>query len=236
MLEKIDSYFNHNLSKEECQLFEAQLATDKVLADEVAFYLHTRIAAHEIAKEQRKLEFEELRKKLHNNKVRLSTWITGIAASVIIAFISWVYVQNNQNNVDEIADAYIQTHFENLPVKMDGNTDSLQMGLRLFNKFQYQKAQVIFNEMLKRKPNNAEVLKVSGITALKSGDNITAISRFQELSKQDGLFSNPGKFYEALVLLKVKPVNAEAVKKLLNEVVKNDLEGKDTAIELLKEL
>lgn len=237
MLERIDSYFNHTLSNEERQLFEAQLANDTTLANEVAFYLNTKIAARENAKEKRKQEFEELRKKLvKNNKIRLNGWITGIAASVLIAFITWVFVQKNGVNPDEIADVYIQEHFENLPVKMDGSTDSLQVGLRFFNQKAFNNAQSVFEEMLERKPDSAEVLKVSGITALKLGDYPKAVIRFHELGKQENLFANPGKFYEALALMKIKPLNKKAVEQLLNEVINNDLEGKQTAIEILKQL
>lgn len=237
MLERIESYFNHTLSNEERQLFEAQLVTDENLANEVAFYLNTKIAARENAKEKRKQEFEELRKKLvKNNKVRLNGWITGIAASVLIAFITWVFVQKNDLNADEIANVYIQEHFENLPVKMDGSTDSLQMGLRFFNQKSYKDAQAIFDRMLERKPDGAEILKVSGITALKLADYQKAVIRFHELGKQENLFANPGKFYEALALMKIKPLNKKAVEELLNEVISNDLEGKSTAVEILKQL
>ncbi|MBB6005001.1 M48 family metallopeptidase [Arcicella rosea] len=237
MLERIESYFNNTLSNEERQLFETQLANDTTLANEVAFYLNTKIAARENAKEKRKQEFEELRKKLaKNNKIRLNGWITGIAASVLIAFITWVFVQKNGVNADEIADVYIQEHFENLPVKMDGSTDSLQMGLRFFNQKAFNNAQSVFEEMLERKPDSAEVLKVSGITALKLGDYQKAVIRFHELGEQENLFANPGKFYEALALMKIKPLNKKAIEELLNEVINNDLEGKQTAIEILKQL
>ncbi|MEA5260101.1 hypothetical protein VB264_20050 [Arcicella aquatica] len=237
MLERIESYFNHTLSEEERQLFEKQLATDKELADEVAFYLNTKIAARENAKEKRKLAFEELRKKLSTTrKIGFNPWTMGIAASIFIALITWVLVQNNTGNPAEIADGYIQEHFENLPVKMDGNADSLQMGVRSFNKKDYSDAKLIFDDLLVRNPDAPEILRVAGITELKLAHYAKAAEHFHELGTQTNLFANPGKFYEALSLMKIEPFDKKTVEGLLKEVVNNDLEGKEKAIEILKQL
>ena len=100
--------------------------------------------------------------------------------------------QTAELNTEEFANTYIQEHFENLPVKMDANADSLQMGLRLFNEQKLKEAQIIFENILHRKNSDSEAIKYAGITALRLGEYDEALEYFRSLGKQTNLFSNPG--------------------------------------------
>nr|MCU0469370.1 hypothetical protein [Arcicella sp.] len=137
MLEQIEKYFDNELSLSERQDFENQLSTNPALARSVAFYLNTKKAAQQLAQQTRRAEFEELRESLSKNvvgrKVNVSTWVTGIAASVMLVVGIWWFTQISTPRAEEFANHYIQQNFETLPVKMDAQTDSLQMGLKLFN-------------------------------------------------------------------------------------------------------
>ena len=228
MLAQIEKYLNNEMSLSERQVFENQLLTDKELVDELAFYTHVKLANQEIAKEKRKAEFEALRKEISNRpsgKIKPMIWIQSIAASVILVLGFWWFSPTKTLNPAEYADTYIQEHFENLPVKMDGNTDSLQIGLRLFNEQKLLEAQAIFEAILQRKNVDSEAIKFAGITALRLKQYDKAIVYFQALSQQKNLYSNPGKFYEALALIKQQPIHKEEVEKLLNKVIDNNLEG-----------
>ncbi len=108
---------------------------------------------------------------------------------------------------------------------MDGNSDSLQVGLRLFNEQKLYEAQVIFKKILQRKNSDSKAIKYAGITALRLKQYDKAIVYFQALSQQKNLYSNPGKFYEALALMQQQPINKKEVEKILNEVIDNNLEG-----------
>ena len=232
MLEQIEKYLNNELSLSERQVFENQLSTDEVLAKEFAFYANTHTASKQLANGKRREEFDHLRKEISIRPIRKfkpMIWVSGLAASVILALGFWWFSQTATSNAEILADTYIQKHFENLPVKMDGNSDSLQMGLRLFNEKKLNDAQKIFENILQRKNGNSEATKYAGITALKLQNYDKAIQYFQTLSRQTNLYSNPGKFYEALALMKQDKAERKQAKKILNEVIVNNLEGNEEA-------
>ena len=237
MLEQIDKYLNNELNLSERQVFENQLSTDEVLAKEFAFYANTYTASKRLANEKRKEQFEGLRKEIVNRPVRKiepMIWLSGLGASVILAFGFWWFSQTATSNAELLADVYIQEHFENLPVKMDGNADSLQMGLRLFNEEKLNEAQKIFEGILQRKSNESEATKYAGITALKLQQYNKAIQYFQALSQQTNLYSNPGKFYEGLALMKQNTTDGKKIKEILNEVIINNLEGNEEAKKIIE--
>jgi hypothetical protein len=239
MLEQIEKYLNYDTSLSERQDFENQLLTNKELANEFAFYMQAKAANQEIAREKRKAEFEALRKEISNRstgKTKPLIWISGIAASVILGVGFWWFTHTSSPNSDTYVDTYIQQHFENLPVKMDGNADSLQMGLRFFNEQKLKNAQTIFEDILQRKNSDSEAIKYAGITSLRLKKYDKAIGYFQSLSRQKNLYSNPGKFYEALALIKQQPANKKEVEVLLKEVIDNKLEGNEEAKVILGEM
>jgi tetratricopeptide (TPR) repeat protein len=239
MLEKIDKYFNNELSLSERQDFEIQLVKDDELKENVSFYLNTRTAAKQLADDKRREEFEELHKKMSqksgdSRKIKPMIWLSGLAASAILVVGFWWFSRTPDLVTDAIADTYMQEHFQNLPVKMDASADSLQMGLRLFNEQKLTEAQIVFENILKRKNNDSEATKYAGITALRLKNYDKAIQYFKILGSQKDLFANPGKFYEAITLLQKSPMNKKDADVLLKEVVDNGLEGKEEAQKMLK--
>ena len=237
MLEQIEKYLNNELSLSERQVFENQLSTDSTLAKEFAFYVNSHSASKQLANEKRKEQFEHLRTEISSRsirKIKPLIWVSGLAASVILALGFWWFSQTATPNAEILADAYIQEHFENLPVKMDGNSDSLQMGLRLFNEKKLNDAQKIFEDILQRKNNDSEATKYAGITALKLQQYDKAIQYFQALAQLTNLYSNPGKFYEALALMKKNSTDRNKAKEILNEVIINNLEGNEEAKRIIE--
>ena len=91
-------------------------------------------------------------------------------------------------------------------------------------------SKTICENILKRDPENAEAKKIAGIVSLKQQNYDKAIDYFHELGEQKNLYSNPGKFYEAIALLKSGlPLNKKKAEKLLQEVIDGNLEGKAEA-------
>ena len=239
MLEKIDKYFNNELSLSERQDFENQLVKDNELKETVSFYLNTRTAAKQLADDKRRVEFEELRKKLSqksesSGKIKSMIWLSGLAASVVLTLGFWWFSRTPDLATDALADTYIQEYFQNLPVKMDATADSLQMGLRLFNEQKLSEAQIVFENILKRKNNDSQATKYAGITALRLKDYDKAIQYFKTLGSQKNLFANPGRFYQAITLLQQSSINKKEAEVLLKEVIDNSLEGKEEAKKMLK--
>jgi tetratricopeptide (TPR) repeat protein len=80
-----------------------------------------------------------------------------------------------------------------------------------------------------------EVKKYAGIVSLRLGQYDKAINYFSQLANYTQLYANPGKFYHALTLMKRnRPGDKQTAKILLEQVVQNDLEEKETAQQWLK--
>ena len=79
-----------------------------------------------------------------------------------------------------------------------------------------------------------EAKKYAGIVSLRLGKYDKAINYFLQLENFPRLHANPEKFYRALTLLKRNlGDDKKEAKKLLEQVVENDLEGKESAKKIL---
>ena len=89
--------------------------------------------------------------------------------------------------------------------------------------------------LAKNNPTNSEAKKYAGIVSLRLNNYDKALEYFTMLATDTGLYSNPGKFYKAITLLKRnKDGDKEAAKLLLEEVRDENLEGKNEAEEWLE--
>ena len=79
-----------------------------------------------------------------------------------------------------------------------------------------------------------EAKKYAGIVSLRLKDYDKAINYFSLLENYTNLYANPGKFFHAIALLKRnKPGDKEQAKALMEQVVQNNLDGKEDAQKLL---
>ena len=241
-LEYIDNYFSATPSPETKEEFEKRIHGDPVFAEEVAFYLSTLQAAKEQAEEATKERFKEIYKQYKQSNyvggqqqplVR-KLWPFIAAAAIITGIIFGWNAWLKPASAQQLADKYVQEHFQNLGVTMSSKEDSLQTGLRLYNEGKPEQALLQFESIAHNDSSSFEAKKYAGIVSLRLNDYDKAISYFSQLENYTQLYANPGKFYHALTLLKrSRPGDKQQAKILLQQVVKNDLEGKDDAKELL---
>ena len=119
---------------------------------------------------------------------------------------------------------------------MGNKQDSLQEGLSLYNEGRYEEALKQFENMVQNDTSFIEAKKYAGIISLRMEQYEKAINYFLQLENYTQLYANPGKFYHALTLLKRnKQGDTETARLLLQQVVENDLEGKEEAENLLGE-
>ena len=246
-LEVIENYLTGQLPPDERVRFEATLRTDPAVADALAFYLLTKQVARDQAREQRRAELDALR--YQNAPTRL-LWSAPMrwaaAASVVVLLgLGWVFFRPTDSAVmaSRLTDQYISAHFEQLPTMMEGGSsgsatvDSIKTGVDLFNKGQLNQANALFQNMLMRQPDNDSALQYAGITALRQENYDRAIILFHRLSQNTDLVGNPGLFYESLAHLKRgQPLDKEQAKKLLGQVIKENLVGQAEAEALLNQL
>lgn len=241
-MEYIDDYFNRSNTAEQKQQFEQRIIHDISFAEEVAFYIST----HNVVKEQLQTQQKErFRKAYEAQKAALprkqpvkQMWKYAVAACAVVATMvfSWELIGTGRSP-EQLAEEYIQQHWKTLDIAMSSAPDSLQQGLTLFNAGKPEAALLMFENMMKNDPENFMVKKYAGIAALRQSQYDKALFYFAALAKDTTLHSNPGLFYEAVALLKRSgPGDINAGKKLLQEVVKNDLEGSKEAERWLRKL
>jgi len=238
-MEFIDDYFEKKLSIDESSRFEQKLKEDTAFASEVAFYLSAKQVAKKEADDDKKKWFSEI---YNNNKAArrdqkpvINLWRYAAAAAIIVGIVWSVFIWVKPVSTEQLAKSYIQENLQTLAVTMSSREDSLQAALRLYNESKYADALNQFESIIQSDSSNYTAVEYAGISALQLKQFDKALHWFTQLENQAGLFSNPGKFYHALTLMKRnEPGDKDKSYQLLKEVVKNDLTGKEEAEKWLK--
>ena len=136
----------------------------------------------------------------------------------------------------QLASRYEKDNLQNLPVTMSGESNNIQTGLSLYNNRKYAEALLQFESIIGSDSLNSTAITYAGISALKLKKYDEALNWFKKLETYK-LYSNPALLYQALTLMDRNQPNDEArVKQLLQQIVQNDLDGKETAQDWLKRL
>jgi cytochrome c-type biogenesis protein CcmH/NrfG len=242
-LEYIDAYFNQQLNAEEAKQFEQKISEDEKFADEVAFYLSAKQALKEQVVHEKKEWFRQLlaqnssfSDREHTGRIR-KMWTYRLAAAVAIlicVFFAWYLFLLPSASPQQMADRYINENLKPLSVKM-GARDSMEDGKRFYNEDHLDSALQQFETILQKDTGNYLAKEYAGIVYLRFGNYDKALRYFQQLENYSSLFSNPAIFYQALTLIKRnQPGDKQKAKLLLQQVVDNDLEKKETAKQWLK--
>lgn len=240
-LEFIENYFKGINDDGQKQLFEKKIVEDESFAEEVAFYISAKGIIQQEVQGEKKQRFREIynqQKVISIKQPVRNIWKYLAAASVIVAVIlvTW-FVSGNKNSPQQLADNYIQQNFKTFGVTMGSNTDSVQNGLKLFNSNKLTESLLMFETLAKNNQGNSAAKKYAGIVSLRLNNYDKALEYFTMLEADTSLYSNPGKFYKALTLLKRnKDGDKEAAKLLLQEVRDKNLEGKNEAEEWLEKM
>lgn len=241
-LEYIDNYFKKILSPEERNRFEQMILNDPSFAEEVAFYY----AAMHTSKEQLADEKKKRFKEIYHEEVPITkvvpisskkTYPLMAAAAIVVLMITGWFLFYRTEPPQKMADQYIHEHLRSLEVTMSAKPDSIQMGIQLYNDKNYESSLSLFESILKRNPANAEAIKYAGIVSLQLQQFDKAINYFSLLENNHQLFSNPGKFYHAIALLKRNgPDDITKAKKLMEEVIEKKLDEQEPAKKILEKL
>ena len=241
-MEYIDDYFKGSNTQAQKQEFERRIVEDASFAEDVAFYVSTHQVAQQQSVAEKKQRFRELYNEQRETPVvqlpvrkfsrfAMAASITGVLLTLSVVF----FFRNNSSSSQQLADTYATEHWKKLGVLMDTDHDSLQQGLKLYNEGKFAESAVIFESILKTDSSNDYAKKYLGIAFFSVGNYEKALQYFSLLAANTSLQSNPGVLYEAITLLKRnKPGDKEAAKDLLQQIVKDDLEGKREAKEWLK--
>jgi hypothetical protein len=238
-LDYIENYFTSEPDAGQVREFEERIISDPSFAEEVAFYLsamHTSREAYRIVKKEHFKEIYQKQRVSRPSPVRKLVYYIA-AAAVIAGVIFGTYTIINSSSPQQLADQYIKENLQTLGVTMSGRSDSLQDGLRLYNEGKTRDALVVFEKISLSDTSSFNAKKYAGIAALRLREHDKALSYFEQLEIYNGLYSNPALILQAITLMERNlPGDAAKAKTLLQKVVTNDLEGKETAQEWLKKM
>jgi tetratricopeptide (TPR) repeat protein len=159
-----------------------------------------------------------------------------VAAAVLVIFFGWTLFLKAPAP-QQLADRYITKELSKLPVKMGTIEDSLEKGIDVYNKGNLSGSLKIFENLTITDPSSPDAKKFTGIVYLRLNQYDKALHYFILLENQKGLQSNYGTFYHALTLMKRNLAGDEAeARKLLKQVVDEDLAGREIADEWIKKL
>ncbi|HYE54838.1 MAG TPA: hypothetical protein VD996_08350 [Chitinophagaceae bacterium] len=230
-LEYIDNYFKGNMKPEETRLFEQRIKDDPAFAEEVAFYCNAMQTIQDELITEKKKRFRDIYRQQGGTAVIRNMparrWRPAIAIAALLACViaGWFLFSRAGGGPQQMAGSYIKENLQELDVTMG----SVQKGLDLYNSGKLKEAQLYFEQMAAQDPSSEDGAKYAGITALRLKEYDKALTHFRQLEKMP-LYTNPSKFYQALTLMqRNQPGDAQQAKQLLQQVVNNNLEGKETA-------
>lgn len=248
-IEQIENYLSGNFSPEEKLRFETALKTDAGLNEYFRLYQAIDTEMRETQKYRaNETALKNTLKKLnavyfgsgaktvpmHGYKKWYRLSLSAAAVLILVLTAYFLFFQRT-NDLPQYASRYVKNELSQLSLTMDGGRDSLQQGMAAFNDKAYARALQIFKAIYEAHPENNDALKYAGITCLVTRDYDQAIACFEELAAKKGLFSNPGVFLKAVVLLaRNEGGDVQEAKLLLRRVVDENLDGSTEAARWLK--
>lgn len=248
---KFEEYLKGEMGAKEKSVFESELSSNEEMNSAFKIYrtieTEMMLQGQESEKEVKlKHSLDKLNSTYFNDskkttKVvplyssRIFKMVMTVAASLLILFLVYTVFFHPSQEVNYLADNYIDSHYQQLGQTMDSNPDSLQLGIAAYNNQEYKKAIQLFQGVQESQPDHVEAIKNMGLSYLMIKDFDLALQKFEELAAIENLYSNEGLFLKALTLMqRNQPGDKEEAKILLERVVKEEEAGSEQAKEWLE--
>lgn len=249
---KFEEYLHGRMSTEEKSVFEAELSSNEEMGSAFRIYstIEMEMGRDGLDRDKErdlKRSLETLNAKYFNSETRKSTKTVsifsqryfkaamGIAAGLLVLLVAYAVFYQPEQNINHLAENYIETHYDRLSQTMDATPDSLQLGISAFNNREYAEALQFFQGVYAKQPENSEAIKNIGLVYLRTGDFEKALLQFEKLAAMENLYSNPGKFLKAITLMQRNEAgDKQEAKHLLEQVVLEDATGREQAEAWLK--
>ena len=235
----IEAYFQDQLSGKEKLEFEQRCQADDSFAGEVAFYIAARQSIKDELLRQKKAEWQAatVRTLPVSNAPRIilrQPWLRYAAAACVVIVVSLFFLLRPANT-RTLANEYIDEYYQQLKSLKMGAADSIELGKIAYKNKEYDRAVTLFETVAKSHTDNAEAKEYAGLVYLEKENYDKAIRFFESLANMKGLYNNSGLFLTATaMILRNKNEDMQKAKLLLEQVVKENLEGSDEAKKLLK--
>lgn len=233
--EYIEQFLKGELSPEQIRDIDNRIVSDPEFANEMAFHISAMRALSAEANQQTKDRFRTIYSR--RAKVVRPAWTYAAAAAVLVCVFVGTFYFISRPSATELAENYINTNLSSLGVSMSNSTDSLQTAIALYNDEKFKAAEIYFESIVQRAPDNYKAIEYCGIVSLRLENYDQALQYFETLSKATHLFANPGRFYYALTLLKRNRAgDVKSAKAILQQIVSTKGTNHRAANDLLKQL
>lgn len=233
----IESYFTGDLNEAEKRQFEERCEQDQSFAQDVAFYIQSRQIIKEELLAAKKAAWISNASPNGTPKQRpglVRTLVIAASAAAVLLLFS-LYLLTRTASPTQLADKYIQTHYEHLSQTLDGTRDSLAQGITAYNNRDFTHAQQLFTSLAHDHANNSDARLYNGLTYLRLKQYDQALHEFDTLANMSSLYSNPGPFLKAVTLLQRNAAgDRETAHELLQDVVRRNLDGSQEAASWLQ--
>jgi tetratricopeptide (TPR) repeat protein len=165
---------------------------------------------------------------------RTMVYRLAIAAAILICvfFAGYLFLFKSASP-QQLANNYMNENLQTLGVNMSAESDSIDIGKRMYNQAHYDSAIAQFQSIIKRDTGNFEANTYLGVVYLRKGDYNEALAYFQQLEHHT-VAVNPAIFYQALTLMKRNQQgDKQKARELLKEVRDQGLEGQKFASQWL---
>lgn len=202
----VQAYLDQQLPPAEREALEKAMAEDPKLAEEVKYYqeLLLGLGGLELTHFQTKLGSWEAKQR-KSRPGRLWSGPALIAASIALMLLIGAYVwwqSQDQPDAPALFASYF-TPYENVLTQRDPQGDSLlQLGLDAYDAQQYERAQSLLETYFAAAPQRKGEQLYLGICYLINKQYPPALIRFEQ-ARQDPLYREQARWYEALTLLRM---------------------------------
>jgi len=243
-IELIERRMKGQLSEEELKQFDSRVAVDLQFAEKVDDYMeiisgiksfHLNGIREDVANWEKEIQEEEQRRVISPQ----SSWkkYLALAAAIALLAIAFLYLTTpSQKTNHELFTAYFAP-YENVLAVRDGSesNESLGYAMKLYDEREYREAIPYFQQVLDENKENADALYYLGISYLAEKNPTQAIAAFEQLVRQNNIYSDQASWY--LALANLLEGNEPAAKELLENISRDENHDlKDKAEDLLEAL
>ena len=205
----IDEYLHGNLSPEERVKVDRRIKQDPVFANRVRIIRDSEIAmSHDI--EGFKNDLKEIDSNFRSIKsqsdlvLNKSSYLLAAAATIISLVFAGYLIWFQNPTPDRLYAVNFQIPAENITVRAGGMDDTLSAALQAYQEADYGQAVLLFEQVLKTKPDYQGVIFYAGICYLSVDKDQEARDKFQKvLALEPKEYHSAARWYLGLTFLKI---------------------------------
>ena len=235
--DNLDAYLRKELSSEEQQKLEKEIAENEELAQELKrqemVLEHIElIEDRRMAEQVKAIHLQEMKRRRQGGRIRsIRQWAAAAAVVLLLSIAGW-WLWPTSNSPEQLFAQHYEAYDLTFGNRSEGDPLVLAGSSYLAN--DYEAAAVAFESILQDDPTQSKARFALGICHMELKQWGNAVQSFEQLVKgQDALYADNARWYWALALLKLDRAE-EAASQLEILSTTNGARFQEQAIQLLK--